>query len=116
MTYLGIKSCEPGFQIHEMFSDLQFEELKRALILEVAPDSPAENSGLEKGDFIVSVDGDEIGTGNNLSEVIAGYQPGDQITILVEKHDGDMKELEIKLDEHPEDFEQSIFGRPIRAI
>jgi len=54
---------------------------KGAFIAEVIPDSPAHNADLKKGDIIVSVDGTEIPTAQELIKVIHSSQIGQEIEI-----------------------------------
>ncbi|MDQ3880787.1 MAG: trypsin-like peptidase domain-containing protein [Chloroflexota bacterium] len=49
----------------------------------VFPDSPAEKAGLRDGDVIVAIDGVQIDAQHELSALVLGYQPGDQITLRV---------------------------------
>ncbi|MBA7606319.1 hypothetical protein ES703_13467 [subsurface metagenome] len=54
-----------------------------ALVIKILENSPADKAGLKRWDLICSVDGVEIGDKNGLAEIIAGYKPGDQVTIKV---------------------------------
>lgn len=68
--------------------------LKGALIMDVAPGSPAEKSGLkpttrsrsgdiEIGDLIIEVNGEPINSNNDLLLTLEKYKPGDQIHMKV---------------------------------
>ncbi len=52
-----------------------------ALIVRVILDSPAERAGLRAGDIILAVDRTQINAAHPLDQVIAGYKPGDVVTI-----------------------------------
>lgn len=54
-----------------------------AHIVELEPDGPAEAAGVEAGEVIRAVDGVEIGPENDLAEVLAGYAPGDTVTLTL---------------------------------
>jgi serine protease Do len=54
---------------------------KGVFVTEVAPDSPANKAGLQAGDIIVSVDGKEISTAQDLIQVILSSQIGQEIEI-----------------------------------
>jgi hypothetical protein len=77
-----------------------------AMIVEVVPDGPADQAGLEKGDLLVSVEGKEIGVDGDLAAMIAQYQPGDTITVEVAdfgpRLDRESREVVVTLAEHPE--------------
>ena len=86
----------------------QFPELpegfeQAVLISSVTPDSPAEESGLEPGDVITSIDGEKVSDYDNFSERILNLEPGDEITLTVYRSGEDEElEIEVELGEHPE--------------
>jgi serine protease Do len=63
---------------------VQIDEVK-ALIVQVFPDSAAEQAGVEPDDLIVSVNGQETPTRVKLREVIGSYNPGDEVELVVER-------------------------------
>ncbi len=54
-----------------------------ALVTEPRPDSPAQAAGIQSGDVILSVDGEEIGDSRDLSRTIAGYNPDTAVTLTI---------------------------------
>ncbi|MDY7100038.1 MAG: trypsin-like peptidase domain-containing protein [Actinomycetota bacterium] len=54
-----------------------------AAVAQVTPGSGAADAGLEVGDVIVGVDGDEITSSDDLGAAIDGHAPGDEITLDV---------------------------------
>lgn len=73
-----------------------------AKVMEVADDSPAADGGLQAGDWITAVDGEELEPSRaNLAEIIRGYEPGDSISVEYER-DGEPMTATIDLGEHPE--------------
>lgn len=56
-----------------------------AVIDEVRPGSPAAQAGLEPGDVVVAIDGRRVDTYADLVAVILGSQPGDQVTLSVQR-------------------------------
>ena len=67
----------------------------------VFPGSPAESAGLQEGDIIVAIDGEEIGPGADLSMLIVAFSPGDTITLRVLR-DSSTSEFEVTLGELPD--------------
>jgi S1-C subfamily serine protease len=51
----------------------------------VQPGSPAAASGIRVGDVIVAFDGAAIQTAEDLTAAIHPLQPGDHVTVLVER-------------------------------
>lgn len=78
-----------------------------ALITEVSDDTPADEAGLESGDIITKVDGEEIKTINQLQNKIADLGPGVEAEITIIR-DGEEKELDIKLGELPGEEEMAV--------
>jgi membrane-associated protease RseP (regulator of RpoE activity) len=73
-----------------------------AVIVEVLPDSPAEQGGLRVGDVIVAVDGQQLDSGDELADLIAEYEPGDRVTLEIERPDGGSRRVNVRLAEHPD--------------
>jgi len=68
-----------------------------ALIDEVMPDTPAEDSGLEKGDIVTAVNGQRVTDGIALIVAIRTYQPGQTIEFTV-RRGGNEQLVEVTLD------------------
>jgi putative serine protease PepD len=69
-------------------------------IVEIAEGSGAADSGLRVGDVIVAVDDIEVTDPTSLGAAIATYQPGDTITVTVDR-DGSMQEFAVTLGTRP---------------
>ncbi|HWA20249.1 MAG TPA: Do family serine endopeptidase [Devosia sp.] len=54
---------------------------KGIVVMDVAQGSPADRMGLQKGDIIVSIDGEEIGDVNRFKELVSGRTRGWQIVL-----------------------------------
>lgn len=54
-----------------------------ALIIEVQPNSPAEQAGLKVGDVVTEVDGDKVDAKHTLAVRMVAYGPGDTLTLTV---------------------------------
>jgi len=72
----------------------------RADLPSIIPDSPAAAAGLQDGDIIVSVDGQQITAEEDLSTLIVNYAPGDTVTLRVLR-DNTAREVEVTLAELP---------------
>ena len=60
------------------------------------PDGPAASADLEPGDVIVEVEGRSIDTPEELIVVLRAQQPGDEVTIVVERG-GQVREVTLTL-------------------
>jgi S1-C subfamily serine protease len=69
----------------------------------VIPGSPAEEAGLQEGDVIVAIDGEQIGADTDLSMLIVGHDPGDTVTLRVLRGNS-AQEIEVTLGELPSDL------------
>lgn len=71
-----------------------------AEILEVVPDSPADKAGLQVGDLILEVDGQQVRPSRPLIDILLSYRPGDRVTLTVER-DGEKLEIPVTLGRAP---------------
>ncbi|MCK4602150.1 MAG: PDZ domain-containing protein, partial [Phycisphaerae bacterium] len=73
------------------------------LVMQIVRDSPADKAGMEAGDFVVTVDGKKITSGNELRNTVADLAPGRTVEIGVYR-DGEKKRLSIEIGQQPEDM------------
>lgn len=76
--YLGISLKNVTEQSAQMY-----DMPRGAFIYEVENDSPAAEAGIEKGDIIVSFDGQKITSSTDLQKVLAYYRAGETVEITV---------------------------------
>src|SRR5690554_120693 len=84
-------------------------------VMEVTPDSPADEAGLREGDVITAVDGEPIESAQALVDLIATYAPGDEITVTAEFR-GRSTDYTVTLGERPADLDvrpPSVEVRPV---
>lgn len=65
--------------------------------------SPADAAGLEAGDVITHVDGNEINRSNNLATALGRYRAGDEVELRYIR-DGEEYSVDVELDEAPTDL------------
>ncbi|TVR76574.1 MAG: PDZ domain-containing protein [Sphaerobacteraceae bacterium] len=70
------------------------------LIIEVSPGTPAEESGVQPGDILRSMNGVEIETVQELQSELENYEPGDEVTLTLNR-DGSETEITLTLGESP---------------
>ncbi len=67
-----------------------------ALVAAVQPGSPADDAGLEPGDVVVGVDGEEITNFGELGVIIRQHAPGDELELVVNR-DGERQDITVTL-------------------
>ena len=108
-AYLGINTCcgKDEFRIIERMPLNHFQ----TIVIEVVPGSPADEAGLEKRDIILSVNGEELTADYNLATAIAGYEPGDLVSLEIERADQEEPiKISLELSEHPDDSDKPYLG------
>jgi S1-C subfamily serine protease len=73
------------------------------LIAEVAPNSPAAAAGLQQGDIIVKVNGEEIADSASLAALIRDMRPGDKVELVVDRN-GAEQTITVTLAERPVNY------------
>ncbi len=100
VAYLGVVPCA-GVPVPER--GMMIQEVEPGVtILEVTPDSPADQAGLQEGDVIVAVGGQELNSDDSLADVITAYEPGDIVAFQVQRSDEESREITVELGEHPD--------------
>jgi S1-C subfamily serine protease len=111
-AYLGVSSVELYPQLVDRF---ELDVDKGAWVQDVNPGGPAEQAGIRGGgsevtfqarafrpggDVITKVGGKPVEDSAQLAELIAGYEPGEEVPVEVHR-DGDTQEIEVELGERP---------------
>lgn len=71
-----------------------------ARITSVADDGPAADAGLQEGDVVTAVDGDEVASSLDLIRAVRQHEPGDSITVTYTRN-GTSADAEVTLSERP---------------
>ncbi len=95
--YLGVEAQpitpEMAQALHLVRTDGAWDKAG-ALVANVAPDSPADKSGVQPGDVIRAVNGKPVHGARDLAIIVAGVQPGEQARIELLR-DGEAKNLTV---------------------
>jgi S1-C subfamily serine protease len=84
------------------------------VVTEVVPDSPAEEAGLQEGDVIVSLNGEEAIDRETLIEAIRQFAAGESVTLGIQR-DSEQLEIEITLGDWPGTILRGDFGDSLRS-
>lgn len=93
--------------------DFREDILVPVIVIDVIPETPADQVGLESGTIILEVDGQSLRSTQQLTDVIAGMKPGDTINLKVHM-DGGIKTIQVTLAAHPDDGDRAYLGVSIR--
>lgn len=85
-AYLGVQYPNRKRMSAEAIKELGLDKVEGVYIDRVIPNSGADQAGLKKGDFILSINGHPTRTETQLVEQMARYQPGDHIEIQYLRH------------------------------
>ena len=99
-SFLGVQPGPLSPQMVEQF-DLAVDE--GVLLLDVVPDSPAAQAGLESGDVLVELGGEPLRQVPELLGELRRRDPGDIVTLTVVRA-GEEQEVDVTLAEQPDEF------------
>ncbi len=97
--WLGVLIQEVNRDLAESFG---LERPRGALIAEVMPDSPAQQSGLQAGDIVLSYDGEPIELSSDLPPMV-GRTPVGEMAKLKVLRGGEVIELGVEIGQLPEE-------------
>ena len=107
--YLGVQTEEVT---RENFAKLGLREVRGVAIAKVVEGSPAQSAGLQDGDVIVRVNGDEISSGRKLTRLISEISPDHTAKVTVLRG-GSEREINVTLGKRPmPKFEEGMFPSP----
>ncbi|MFZ4125401.1 MAG: DegQ family serine endoprotease [Rickettsiales bacterium] len=97
--WLGVKIQEVT---DEVADSIGLDKARGALVLEVSPDGPAKNSGIQAGDVIVKFNGEEVSAMRSLPRMVAETDIGKRSEVTVWRK-GHEQHYTVKLGQLPED-------------
>jgi S1-C subfamily serine protease len=71
------------------------------LVVQVQPGGPAATAGIAAGELLAAVNGTATPDQATLADVLAGFQPGQRVTVAVIRHDGTRHTARVTLGQYP---------------
>jgi putative serine protease PepD len=71
-----------------------------AEVASVVAGGPADVAGIDQGDIITELDGQQINSADDVSQIVNGKEPGDQIDVRVDRSGHDIQ-VQVKLENRP---------------
>lgn len=93
--YIGFRGMEVEMYERRMGVELGLD--KGIIMLEIVPNGPAGKAGIESGDILVGVDGEEVENSNQIRKMLYNYEKGDSIKLKIIREGREM-EVGIELD------------------
>jgi S1-C subfamily serine protease len=84
-AYLGVSYLPDNAPDSEK-QKVNYKEGVGVFVREVAKDGAAANSGMKEGDYITKINGVRVASGSEMVEQIAGFKPGDKISITYQRN------------------------------
>lgn len=107
--YLGVQTEEVT---KENFAKLGLREVRGVAVADVVEGSPAQSAGLQKGDVIVRVNGDEVTSSRKLTRLIGEISPDHSAKLTVLRGGGE-RDVTVTLGKRPvPKFGEGAFGFP----
>jgi PDZ domain-containing secreted protein len=86
-------------EFEDLFGDI--ESMISMVVVDVIADGPAALAGLESGDSIIAIDGQDVNSSEEVVDAVVERQTGDEVTITVDRA-GELLDFTVTLGEHPE--------------
>ncbi len=98
--------------VTKMFTVTDMTRAGGLSVVEVMADSPAADAGLQAGDVIAAINQVPLSPALDLTALIAGFRPGAQITLAVQRNgvEANSLELTVTLGDHPDQAGAAYLG------
>lgn len=104
--WLGVTIQPVSEKLAESFD---MDRQRGALVADIVAGGPSDDSELEVGDIILSFDGKEVASSNDLPRIVGATPVGKNVTLEILR-DGDTREIEIELGELTEEKYQNLLA------
>jgi predicted PurR-regulated permease PerM len=94
-----------GAQLSDLSQQISFDRAAQVTAIEAG--SPAEATNLQRGEFIISVDGESWQGISQVRSVLRQREPGEQVVLVVENEDGARRAVFLSVSPVPSEEEQT---------
>jgi S1-C subfamily serine protease len=96
-AYAGVGTQTVTPDLQEQFG---LSRSSGVLVAEVTPGSPADDAGIQQGDIIVEIDGEEMVESSDVLMAVRDKKPGDTVEVTIDR-DGTVQVVTVTLEERP---------------
>ena len=96
-AYLGVSTQTVTPDLQEQFG---LSRSSGVLVAEVTPGSPADDAGIQQGDIIIQIDGQDMTEASDVLLAVRDKKPGDTVTVTVDRN-GTTQDITATLEERP---------------
>jgi putative serine protease PepD len=88
-AFLGVTTVDVSGVEDAVRDQLGIRAEEGAFVADVTPGSGADDAGLQAGDVIVAIDGEDVETSSQVADTVREHEPGDEIEITIEREGKD---------------------------
>lgn len=89
----------------ELAESFELGQSKGVLVADVLKDSPAEKSGIKRGDIVTGINGKDIDNSHTLTRMVAGFPPNTEVTLRIIR-EGKEKEIRLTIGTMPDETDE----------
>lgn len=104
--YLGVYLQDLNEDLAKYFN---VDENSGVLVTEVEEESPAEDAGIKPGDILTQIDEEPVQSVDDALDILADYEPDDEVVITVIRSGGEKKLTAILEDRESENYGEFLF-------
>ncbi len=96
-AYLGVSTQTVTPELQQQFG---LSRSSGVLVADTTPGSPADDAGIQQGDIIVQIDGQDVTEASDVLSAIRDRKPGDTVTVTIDRN-GTTQDIAVTLEERP---------------
>ncbi len=96
-AYIGVGTRTVTSELQQQFG---LSRSSGVLVAEVTPGGPADNAGIQQGDIIIEIDGEEMVEASDVLIAVRDKKPGDTVEVTVDRN-GTTQVISVTLEERP---------------